>query len=824
MKSNVFAAKGIKLGAFAIAMLMIASFGIEFLAIGLVLGVAYAAWSYLPAMGIGNGQKRRSGVNAQLVMLGVGALAVLAVALAIAAVPGPAPIAGADDGAPRAATYKGIDYCKTCHGPGGFGGDQYTGWRETGHGTDFSARDYHGDKVNLYTRSGGSCQKCHTLAYNQTANGGWDPAQAWNSTYNTPLQNVQCENCHGPGSAHSGGTTGIIAAPTVNQSCNGDGVSLCHGPGGHDGPMAGTTPWWNSLHSPEDQKSGASTGGLNSYCAKCKSPTQWDPKVNYSTAATISKDDWKGITCYDCHDMHGDENEAQLKHPKEEACTRCHTSEATAAATKAGSYPHHPQKEMFAGTTGAGVTGTKGMVGVTCVDCHMWFTPSPTRGVYLSTYTGYPLNSDHSMTPTAEACVDCHSNIIMSMPNYTMPANGAGTNATNWTNWEKWLSKYESEVEKWEITIEDWQSETEKLLEEAIEAGTAAKAAIDSAKGNKTKDDATIAAATAKWQMAFWNYMLVEEDKSMGVHNHKFAVELLEAAIGQAGEALAMVSANSAPVANAGPSQVADAGATVTFDASASSDMEGPIASYFWDFGDGANSTDKVATHAYAESGLYTVKLTVTDSKNAAASTTINVFVNKVTAANIAPVAMAGNDQTTTPGTKVSFNGSGSTDADGTIASYSWSFGDGTSGTGATAEHTYANAGVYAVVLIVTDDKGASAFDVAIVSVQAPPAPPVDLTPIQNNLTALKTDLNNATSSVNSVKTDTAAVKKDVSDTKKDVSDTKKAVDAMSGNLGMYMAVVLIIAIVVALVLYMMAAGKASALQKQVDGLKGEGK
>jgi PKD repeat protein len=192
---------------------------------------------------------------------------------------------------------------------------------------------------------------------------------------------------------------------------------------------------------------------------------------------------------------------------------------------------------------------------------------------------------------------------------------------------------------------------------------------------------------------------------------------------------------------------------------------------------------------------------------------------------------MAGNDQTTTPGTKVSFNGSGSTDADGTIASYSWSFGDGTSGTGETAEHTYANAGVYAVVLIVTDDKGASAFDVAIVSVMAPPAPPVDLTPIQNNLTALKTDLNNATSSVNSVKTDTAAVKKDVSDTrkdvsdtKKDVSDTKKSVDALSGNLGMYMAITLIIAIVVALVLYMMAAGKAAAVQKQVDGLKGEGK
>ena len=52
------------------------------------------------------------------------------------------------------------------------------------------------------------------------------------------------------------------------------------------------------------------------------------------------------------------------------------------------------------------------------------------------------------------------------------------------------------------------------------------------------------------------------------------------------------------------------------------------------------------------------------------------------------------------------FDGTGSTDTDGTIASYAWDFGDGSTGTGATPQHTYAAAGTYSVKLTVTDDRG----------------------------------------------------------------------------------------------------------------------
>ncbi|MGY1594183.1 PKD domain-containing protein, partial [Geodermatophilus sp. SYSU D00708] len=73
----------------------------------------------------------------------------------------------------------------------------------------------------------------------------------------------------------------------------------------------------------------------------------------------------------------------------------------------------------------------------------------------------------------------------------------------------------------------------------------------------------------------------------------------------------------------------------------------------------------------------------------------------------------------------VSVDGSGSADADGSVASYAWDFGDGATGTGRTASHTYGQAGTYPVRLTVTDDRGATATTTRSVTVVAP-APPAD--------------------------------------------------------------------------------------------------
>jgi PKD repeat protein len=63
---------------------------------------------------------------------------------------------------------------------------------------------------------------------------------------------------------------------------------------------------------------------------------------------------------------------------------------------------------------------------------------------------------------------------------------------------------------------------------------------------------------------------------------------------------------------------------TITFDASNSTDPDGNIINYDWNFGDGniTNTTEPIITHAYASVGTYTVNLTVTDDDGATNATT----------------------------------------------------------------------------------------------------------------------------------------------------------------------------------------------------------
>ena len=75
--------------------------------------------------------------------------------------------------------------------------------------------------------------------------------------------------------------------------------------------------------------------------------------------------------------------------------------------------------------------------------------------------------------------------------------------------------------------------------------------------------------------------------------------------------------ANQPPVSDPNGPYTGTAGSAVNFNGSGSSDPDGTIVSYAWDFGDGSSGTGVTTTHTYAAAGMYTVSLTVTDNDGA---------------------------------------------------------------------------------------------------------------------------------------------------------------------------------------------------------------
>jgi len=84
---------------------------------------------------------------------------------------------------------------------------------------------------------------------------------------------------------------------------------------------------------------------------------------------------------------------------------------------------------------------------------------------------------------------------------------------------------------------------------------------------------------------------------------------------------------NQPPIADAGDDQTAIVGETVTFDGSGSSDPDGTIVSYDWDFDDSAIGSGGITTHSYSSGGTYEVTLMVTDDDEATDTDTTIVTV-----------------------------------------------------------------------------------------------------------------------------------------------------------------------------------------------------
>ena len=193
---------------------------------------------------------------------------------------------------------------------------------------------------------------------------------------------------------------------------------------------------------------------------------------------------------------------------------------------------------------------------------------------------------------------------------------------------------------------------------------------------------------------------------------------------------------------------------TVAFNGESSTDVDGTIVAYDWDFGDG---TEKISgqrvEHTFTRAGQFTVSLIVTDNENQNSLPTSMIV--KVKAPTLQkPIIQITTDPATPSGNvpfTISFDASGSFSANGNIISYEWDFGDATKIIGnARVSHTYNSPGVYTLELTVRDTANQTAEQTMAIAVRVP-APIAQIEASRTRGTAPLTIFFNASGSTGSI-------------------------------------------------------------------------
>lgn len=192
-------------------------------------------------------------------------------------------------------------------------------------------------------------------------------------------------------------------------------------------------------------------------------------------------------------------------------------------------------------------------------------------------------------------------------------------------------------------------------------------------------------------------------------------------------DTVAITTSNRPPVADAGSDRSAAVGEVVTVDGSHSADVDGDTLTYHWALtstpgGSAAALSDTAAvapSFTVDRPGSYVARLIVNDGTVDSAPDTVTI-----TAANSAPTASAGADQSAPVGATVVLNGSASSDADGDALTFRWAFTTRPAGSAAalsdaaavSPSFTVDRPGTYVAQLIVNDGTADSAPDTVSIS------------------------------------------------------------------------------------------------------------
>jgi hypothetical protein len=411
-------------------------------------------------------------------------------------------------------------------------------WKVSGHANVFN------EQLETSTHYSTSCMACHTTGYDHNvaaSNNGFDDLAAslgwsyiapgnsekWDSlvTYFPGLVNhatIGCENCHGPGREHAyGGHPEKIAISFDAGNC-----AQCH-----DEPWRHNkySEFENSLHSEavweRTTGSSANTNNLGD-CIRCHDGVGF---ANFTKGLTTNAISWTEeanatrITCAACHDPHGNDNEFSLRETPAgsdtlangyhytlggsgQLCMNCHKSRKDNVAiinTTVNSHwgPHHSvQADVLLGQNAASfgspfISGYHKIALVnSCADCHMVAT-TDTGTVTRDKVGGHSFslhNEDANYDHTA-ACDPCHGSR---------------------ESFESFEATFDYDDDG---TIESVREEIKGL--ERLLRIFLPPVGIDSIDYTQIN--------TPNLKKAYFNYQLIAYDGSGGMHNAKFAIDVL---------------------------------------------------------------------------------------------------------------------------------------------------------------------------------------------------------------------------------------------------------------------------------------------------------
>jgi len=462
--------------------------------------------------------------------------------------------------------------CKVCHNTPQWD-FKYDEWLETNHAHALE-KGLNGEKGAFFNNN---CVQCHSTGYDLLANN--DGFDDWPFVFPDTLMpgmfdslsivypdamaraNIQCEQCHGPGSTHFGNKFNIAKSMNV-EVCN-----YCHNAGTHH--VYGEQ--W--IHSGDDATEFDGRGfhgghgvgafiarGNSASCAPCHSGAghvQWTeegrPVNEFGLPAAITNvPETTKHTCVTCHDPHDAANEHQLRFEDTQLgdgtpitmelygaganCMQCHRSRRNAPTysadpENASSHygPHHgPQADLLLAGNLPEFKDENGNIiqfpssphgvavlpghdqGDACVNCHMAGEDKVDEDGNVILVGGHSWNmNDAEGNDFVEACAPCHGNVGSSFKEKKYYLNGYADHDGDGV-------------------AEGVQLEVQGLLEQL--ALLLPPVGVDEV--SLDPDDSTLTPSIMKSAYA---YVWVEEDRSFGIHNPAFTVGILKAAIEEVG-------------------------------------------------------------------------------------------------------------------------------------------------------------------------------------------------------------------------------------------------------------------------------------------------